>query len=141
MPKESPYKMFFDTEIIKMKDDGRLHKFTNIHLNRNQECPEEFAVPLGHERTISIFVIITFGGLISILALVFERLVFLCRRAKSMHQAQDQKLKESERATFKMLLQQIANCIQNNQEFVFQTPQSSFHYKGLENVDERNSNL
>ena len=137
VPKDSPYKIFFDNAIIKMKDDGRLHKFTNIHLNRNQLCPKEVTVPLGYEKTISIFVIITFGGFISISTMVIETILNFVKKHKTSNQITVQNAVEyKEGIDLKVLFQQISECIEKNEPFEFRTSQLSFSYNGSESIKE-----
>lgn len=137
VPKNSPYKIFFDNAIIKMKDDGRLQRFTNVHLNRNQQCTKEVTVPLGYEKTISIFVIITVGGFISILSLGIEKFFNLYKNHKKCNpiRVQIQKAVEyKEEIDLKVLFQYILESVEKKESFEFRTSQLSFSYNGLESI-------
>ena len=61
MSKDSPYKMFLNHAIIKMIEDGRLHHLNKIWIDKERKCTKKSEVPLGLEKTISIFFIV-FGG-------------------------------------------------------------------------------
>ena len=71
--KNSPYKMFFDNVIMKMTEDGRLQNLYKIWIDRQRYCPKKEEVPLGIEKTISIFSIIFFGIVGAMIFIIIEK--------------------------------------------------------------------
>ena len=75
MKKNSPYKIFFDWGIQNMRGNGELHLYEQRNSNFTIDCnvyPEE-RDPSDFLKTASIFIMLLFGALLSILFLFHER--------------------------------------------------------------------
>ena len=71
--KNSPYKIFFDSVILKMSEDGRLQNLYNVWIDKQRNCPKREEVPLGIEKTISMFFIMFLGIIVAMIFIVFEK--------------------------------------------------------------------
>ena len=70
---ESPYKIFLNYAIIRMIEDGRLHHLNKIWIDKERKCSTKTEVPLGFEKTISIFFIVLGGIAIGLVIIVVEK--------------------------------------------------------------------
>ena len=71
--KDSPYKIFFNSIIMKMSEDGRLQNLYKIWIDKQRFCPKREEVPLGIEKTISMFFIIFLGMIGAMIFIVIEK--------------------------------------------------------------------
>ena len=73
--KESPYKIFLNYAIIKMIEDGRLYHLNKIWIDKERKCSTKTEVPLGFEKTISIFFIVLGGIAFGLVIIVMEKYI------------------------------------------------------------------
>ena len=74
LKKNSPYKKFFDKGIQNMVDNGqlKLYKQRNTELTIDCKKPPDEGNPFDFLKTASIFIILSFGVLLSTLFLLYE---------------------------------------------------------------------
>ena len=77
LKKNSPYKIFFNKGIQNMKANGEMHLYKRQNSEYTNDCsvsPEE-GIPFDFLKTASIFIILSFGALLSILFLFYESFI------------------------------------------------------------------
>ena len=74
LKKNSPYKVFFDKAILNMIENGELYlyKQQNSELKIDCNVPPEEGYPFDFRKTASLFTILFFCAILSILSLCYE---------------------------------------------------------------------
>ena len=77
LTKNSPYRIFIDSAIIDLFENGQIRKIIQKWTTSQQNCPkEDNKLPLGFEKLIFILIIIGFGVLMSMIMVAYERISY-----------------------------------------------------------------
>ena len=73
LTKNSPYRIFIDSAIIDLFENGQIRKIIQKWTTSQQNCPtEENKLPLGFEKLIFLLIVFGFGVLISMIMVAHE---------------------------------------------------------------------